>query len=80
MSEFVKTKIGFALALLGVLFTVHPIVESFTNFGPTIGFIKFKLIYFYYGFAGLLSFSVYGYALDFIRDKILCSKGWKYHV
>lgn len=71
MSEYLKTKIGFALALLGVLFTVHPIVENYAQIGPQIGSIKFELIYFYYVFAGLLSISVYGYAIDFLRDRTI---------
>ncbi|MCG2777902.1 MAG: hypothetical protein L6406_19715, partial [Desulfobacterales bacterium] len=68
MSEFDKIKIGFALALLGVLFTLNPTITlhgdiSYSLFGFPIsiklGFLVFSL---------LLGSSVYFYAIALIGE------------
>ena len=69
MTEFTKAKIGFALALLGVLFAIHPIIRDIGN----IGFMFFGLFLgiriFYYAIALLLGIAVYTYAIEFISDR-----------
>src|SRR5437763_12198832 len=74
MTEFTKTKITFALALLGVLFALHPVVDRYPDAGflyPVYDFqpVLLKLVYAYYLVAGLLAFSVYSYALALLSER-----------
>lgn len=71
LTEFSKTKITFALALVGVLFAIHPIVKEASNFNFLIFDFKVTVMQGYYSFALLLALSVYTYALDFLTHKPL---------
>lgn len=71
MSDFAKAKIVFALALVGVLFAIHPVVREFGRAGYSFfGMVlEFRLIY--YMMLGLLGCVIYFYAIDFITDNPL---------
>lgn len=71
MTEFSKTKITFALALVGVLFAIHPIIKEASHFNFLIFNYKITLMQGYYAFALLLALSVYTYAFDFLTQKPL---------
>ncbi len=66
MTDFNKVKIGFALALLGALFALNPIITSLGNFSYQLFSLNLKLIYAYWTFAILLGISVYFYAIALI--------------
>ena len=71
MSDFSKAKLIFALALVGVLFAIHPVVRDlgsagFLFFGSVL---QFRLIY--YSMLGLLSCGIYFYAVDSITENPL---------
>jgi hypothetical protein len=70
MTEFTKTKMHFALALLATLFALHHILEKF---GETIGFDYlgyFLPIYYPYALiGGLLALTVYFYALALLSER-----------
>jgi hypothetical protein len=70
MTEFTKTKMHFALALLATLFALHHILEKF---GETIGFTYlgyFLPIYYPYALiAGFLALTVYCYALALLSER-----------
>jgi len=69
MSDFTKFKIGVALALLGVLFTLQPLVKQAESVAfPLVGF-QVKLIWFFYATSALLGLSVYTYALAAVRQE-----------
>jgi hypothetical protein len=63
MTDFTKTKIAFVLALLGTLFTLHPLVDRFAECGYDYMGVPLKVFHVYVLFAALLSLSVYFYAL-----------------
>lgn len=68
MSEFNKIKIAFALALLGTLFTLNPIIteygdKAFKIFGHEL---SIQIVYFFT--LALLSISVYFYAIALISE------------
>lgn len=71
VSDFAKAKIVFALALVGVLFAIHPIVRDFGEAGYSFfgSVLQFRLIY--YAMLGLLGCVIYFYAVDFITDNPL---------
>jgi hypothetical protein len=68
MAEFTKIKIGFALALLGTLFTLHPLLDR----SPDVGYIylgyHLKVIHAYALTSGLLGLCVYLYAVALLND------------
>jgi hypothetical protein len=68
MTEFTKTKMNFTLALLGTLFAIHKFVEKIEDWGFEYPFwdwvLDLKVIYVFLLIAGLLSFTVYCYALS----------------
>jgi HEPN domain-containing protein len=70
MTEFTKTKMHFALAFLGTLFALHPLIDKF---GDTVGFdylnVFLKLYYVYYLIACLLGLTVYFYALAMLSER-----------
>jgi hypothetical protein len=73
MSEFKKTKISFALALLGTLFALHPFMEPIQEVGfhylvpGAVFFLKVQ--YAYVLTAALLAVTVYGYAVALLSDR-----------
>ena len=90
MTEFTKTKMHFALALLGTLFALHPVLEKMDNEGvrsldvrlripatlqpagpeaQEFREVVIKAFYAYVIVGGLLSFSVYCYALALLSEK-----------
>ncbi len=68
MTEFTKLKIGFALALLGTLFALHPLLDRF----PDLGFVylgyRLEVIQAYALTSGLLGLCVYLYAVTLLSD------------
>ncbi len=69
MTEFTKIKIGFALALLGTLFALHPLLDRF----PDLGFVylgyRLEVIGAYALTSGLLGLCVYLYAVTLLSDR-----------
>ena len=67
MTEFTKTKMHFALGMIGTLFALHPLVERY----PDLGFdyqvlqwsVSLKMIYAYALLGGLLALCVYCYGV-----------------
>jgi hypothetical protein len=68
MAEFTKLKIGFALALLGTLFALHPLLDR----TPDLGFFylgyRLKVLHAYALTSGLLGTCVYLYAVTLLND------------
>ncbi len=68
MAEFTKLKIGFALALLGTLFALHPLLDR----TPDLGFLylgyRLEVIHAYALTSGLLGMCVYLYAVTLLND------------
>jgi len=71
VSDFAKAKIVFALALVGVLFAIHPVVRELGQAGYSFfgSVLQFRFIY--YALLGLLGCVIYFYAVDFITDNPL---------
>jgi hypothetical protein len=71
LTEFTKTKMHFALAMLGTLFALHPFVEKWGELGFNYPYVDFPLKIFYaYGLvAGLLALTVYFYALSLLSER-----------
>jgi hypothetical protein len=70
MTEFTKTKMHFALALLGVLFALHPLLEKIEPAGFDYLGYDLKVLYVYALLAGLLAFTVYCYALALVSERV----------
>jgi HEPN domain-containing protein len=69
MTEFLKTKMHFALALLGTLFALHPVVERIQDIGFQYLGVELKVYHAYALIAGLLAFTVYCYALTLLSER-----------
>jgi len=69
MTEFTKTKISFALALLGTLFVLHTFVEQYGNQGYAYLGYQLRIIYAYGLVVGLIAFAVYCYALALLSER-----------
>jgi len=69
MTEFTKLKIGFALALLGTLFALHPFLDRFDERGFLYLGYDLKILYPYALTAGLLSLCVYCYAVALLGER-----------
>jgi hypothetical protein len=69
MTEFTKTKIHFALALLGSLFALHPFLEKYEGWGFLYLGYDLKVLYAYGILAGLLALCVYCYGLTLLSEK-----------
>jgi hypothetical protein len=69
MTEFTKMKIHFALALLGVLFALHPFLDRFDERGFLYLGYDLKVFYAYSLTAVLLSIAVYLYAVSLMGDR-----------
>jgi hypothetical protein len=75
MTDFTKTKIHFALALLGTLFAVHPYIEQWKDEGfllPEVVMkdVKVKVEYAYALTGGLLALAVYFYATSLLTERV----------
>lgn len=69
MTEFTKTKIHFALALLGTLFAVHPYFEQWEHAGfEYLGF-RLEILHAYALTGGLLALAVYFYAASLTTER-----------
>lgn len=69
MSTFETAKIGFALALLGVVFAVHQIVAPSLGHEVSVFGLATPIRVFYLSFVGTLVLSVYLYALDLLVER-----------
>jgi hypothetical protein len=69
MTEFTKTKIHFALALLGVLFALHPFLERIQEHGFVYLDYELKVFYAYVLIAGLLALCVYCYGVTLVSER-----------
>jgi hypothetical protein len=75
LTEFTKTKMHFALALIGTLFALHPFVERFGDRGFVYPVWRDEVqvdlkIYYVYGLvAALLALTVYFYALGLLSER-----------
>jgi HEPN domain-containing protein len=71
MTDFTKTKMHFALALIGTMFALHPLLDKHWEWGfryPYVDF-DFKVVYVYSLLAGLLAFAVYCYAIGLLSER-----------
>jgi len=68
MTEFTKLKIGFALALLGTLFALHPFLDRTPDLGFFYLGVDLKVFYAYALTSGLLGVCVYLYAVTLLND------------
>lgn len=69
MNEFTKTKIHFALALLGSLFALHPFLKEFEDKGFWYLGYFLKFSYAYVLVAGLLALCVYFYGVTLVSER-----------
>ncbi len=69
MTEFTKTKMHFALALLGTLFALHPLLDRIENYSFTYLDYPIKVLYVYAVLAGLLAFTTYCYAMALLSER-----------
>jgi hypothetical protein len=69
MTEFTKTKIHFALALLGSLFALHPFLERFQDASFIYLGYTLKVSYAYLLLAGFLALCVYCYGLTLVSER-----------
>ncbi|MFL5241075.1 MAG: hypothetical protein ACJ8FY_03120 [Gemmataceae bacterium] len=69
MTEFTKTKIHFALALLGTLFAVHPYVEQWEHAGFVYLGYRLEIFHAYALTGGLLALTVYFYATALLSER-----------
>ena len=71
MNEFAKAKIFFALALVGVLYALHPIIREHGHQGFAFfeSVLQFRVIY--YTLLCLLGCAIYSFAIDFLNDNPL---------
>ena len=70
MTDFTKTKISFALALLGTLFALHPFVEKHLEWGFKYLEYDLKLWYAFALTAVLLAVTVYCYAIALVSERV----------
>jgi HEPN domain-containing protein len=70
MTDFTKTKIHFALALLGTLFAVHPYLEQWKDEGFEFLDVLMKVEYAYAAAGGLLALAVYFYATSLLSERV----------
>src|SRR5438876_966836 len=69
LTEFTKTKMHFALALLATLFALHPFVEKWGDKGYIYLDYELKIFYAYGLVAALLALTVYFYALSLLSER-----------
>jgi HEPN domain-containing protein len=69
MTEFTKTKIHFALALLGTLFAIHPYIERWEHSGFAYLGYTLEVFHAYALTGGLLALSVYFYATALLSER-----------
>lgn len=69
MTEFTKTKMHFALALLGTLFAVHPFIEKLDNTGFNYLSYRLEVFHAYATTAALLATAIYCYAVALLSER-----------
>lgn len=69
MTEFTKTKMHFALAMLGTLFALHNLLDKIEEWSFTYLDFEVKVLYAYAFISGLLAFTVYCYALALLTER-----------
>jgi len=69
MTEFVKMKITFSLALLAALFALNPILEAVGSMGYDFLGVKIEIRFAYYLLASLLGLTVYLFGVEFITER-----------
>jgi HEPN domain-containing protein len=71
MTEFTKTKISFALALLGTLFALHPFIDKYAG-EWSFDYLNYplKLWYPFALTAGLLALTVYLYGIALVSERV----------
>lgn len=69
MTEFTKTKIHFALAMLGTLFVFHPYVEKYGDAGFVYLRYPLTITLAYLLVGGFIAFAVYCYAMALVSDR-----------
>jgi len=69
LTEFTKTKISFMLALLGMLFALHPVLDPFLGAGYEYLGIHLRVYHAYTLTAGLLSLGVYFYGIALLTER-----------
>jgi HEPN domain-containing protein len=69
LTEFTKTKISFMLALLGMLFALHPVLNPFLEYGYDYLGVFIKVFYAYTLTACLLSLGVYFYGVALMTEQ-----------
>jgi MFS family permease len=69
MTEFTKTKIHFALALLGTLFALHPFLERFADQGFLYLGYELKWLYAFVATAAALAACVYCFGLTLVSER-----------
>lgn len=69
MSDYIKTKLQAALALLGMLFALKPYIDAMQNVGFVVGEARVTLLHAVAGMAGLLAISIHCFALDMLRGR-----------
>jgi hypothetical protein len=69
MSDFIKTKLQAALALLGMLFALKPFIDDIQNIGFIVLDVRVTLLHALAGMAVLLAIAVHCFALDMLRAR-----------
>jgi hypothetical protein len=69
MTDFTKTKMHFALALLGTLFALHQILDKWQDVGFTYLGYKIEIIHVYGVIGGLLALTVYCFAVGLLSER-----------
>ena len=69
MTDFGKIKISFALALLAMLFALHPFLDKVDNAGFDYLGVELKIVYAYMAMSGLLGLCVYCYAVALLSER-----------
>jgi hypothetical protein len=69
MTEFTKTKIHFALALLAALFALHPFLDRIGDWGFLYLGYELRVFHAYLLIAGLLALCVYCFGLTLISER-----------
>jgi hypothetical protein len=69
MTEFTKTKMHFALALLGTLFAVHPVVEKLQNAGFNYLSLRLEVFHAYLVTGAFVAIAIYCYAVALMSER-----------
>ena len=76
VSDFTKQKIAFAVALLAVIFTLTPLLNSVGDTGFVLFGVAFKIRHLFYFIAAALGLSTYVYGIQFLTQRRLQLVNW----